>query len=366
MSNPFTPAFGFPPAILAGRDEIITSFLIALNNPGDPYRAVLFSGVRGIGKTALLTKLCEQAQLRGWISVSVLARKDMLKEMMEQLEMKAEEFLPAAKRVRLTGASVSSLGGVTWQNVPSAVKTWRTDLEKLLKVLKRKNIGVLFTIDEVDPKIEDLTYFIGTYQLLIRDGYPLALLMAGLPNKTRSLLNHDSIDFARKALLIKLKPLKVAEVKVLMSDMFAKEGKTIEEAALARLAAASDGYPFLIQMLGYHVFEASKGSEITFEEVEEGIKNAASFIETTVLEATLADLSDKDISFLKAMLKDPEDSLMADIAKRLKVTPSYAHQYKTRLIDQGVIEGAGRGKVTFAMPLLKQLMKEHFDGDSAL
>jgi Cdc6-like AAA superfamily ATPase len=50
--NPFNPSFGEMPNNMLGREQTLAKIRNAFdNNLKDPYRTVLFSGARGIGKT---------------------------------------------------------------------------------------------------------------------------------------------------------------------------------------------------------------------------------------------------------------------------------------------------------------------------
>jgi predicted ATPase len=74
MVNPFRPTFGVTPPLLVGRDAEILAFGDALDQgPGAPGRATLYTGVRGIGKTAMLNEAEGQARQRGWVTVSETA-----------------------------------------------------------------------------------------------------------------------------------------------------------------------------------------------------------------------------------------------------------------------------------------------------
>lgn len=54
------------------------------------------------------------------------------------------------------------------------------------------------------------------------------------------------------------------------------------------------------------------------------------------------------------MLPDKGISHVADIAQRMGVSSNYASQYRSRLIDQGIIGERGRGKVAFDMPFFRE------------
>src|SRR5690606_39995491 len=82
--NPFRPGFGISPRVLAGRQDLLAEFEIALDEgPGSPLRSVLVSGARGMGKTVVLNELEELARIRGWVVVR-LAETTGLVEQLEQ------------------------------------------------------------------------------------------------------------------------------------------------------------------------------------------------------------------------------------------------------------------------------------------
>jgi len=79
-----------------------------------------------------------------------------------------------------------------------------------------------------------------------------------------------------------------------------------------------------------------------------------------ILDATVDELSKKDLEFLLAMLEDEGHSKTVDIAARMNVSNAYAGQYKRRLIKLGIITEAGKGSVEFIIPVLRDLLKERY------
>lgn len=65
--NPYAPGAGTPPPELAGRDELRETVRIALERVrrGLPTKSVLIVGLRGVGKTVLLDRLCDDAEAAG-------------------------------------------------------------------------------------------------------------------------------------------------------------------------------------------------------------------------------------------------------------------------------------------------------------
>lgn len=93
-----------------------------------------------------------------------------------------------------------------------------------------------------------------------------------------------------------------------------------------------------------------------------GVLAATRRLGTLVHEPALGALSDIDKSFLVAMAKDDGKSKMADIQERLGVDVNYASHYRLRLIAAELIESAGHGRVDFAMPYLREYLREHVVG----
>ena len=77
----------------------------------------------------------------------------------------------------------------------------------------------------------------------------------------------------------------------------------------------------------------------------------------------MADTSAIDRSFLLAMAQDDGPSKMADIQRRLGVDISYASQYRLRLLAAELIQPVRHGYVDFALPYLREYLREHAASD---
>ena len=64
IRNPFAPGAGTPPPELAGRDDLLAKVHILLQRIklGRPTKSVLLVGLRGVGKTVLLDRMCDDAK----------------------------------------------------------------------------------------------------------------------------------------------------------------------------------------------------------------------------------------------------------------------------------------------------------------
>jgi hypothetical protein len=197
------------------------------------------------------------------------------------------------------------------------------------------------------------------FQFFIRDKRNVALMMAGLPANVLQMFQEVSTSFSRRAFRRKLEAISIPEIRATMLKTVELSGREIGGEALTKMAQATNGLAFLIQLIGYHTFNQSDEKTITTQDVEAGIADARADMESTIIEATVYSLSDKDIDFLKAMACDADISHIADIAQRLGVQGSYASTYRKRLLDQGIIMPAGRGRLQFAVPMLKEWLLEN-------
>ena len=100
---------------------------------------------------------------------------------------------------------------------------------------------------------------------------------------------------------------------------------------------------------------------ISEEDAALGISLAKQDFQSGVLNSTYRELSKGDIDFLKAMLSDTGSSKVSDIAKRLGRSSGYASTYKKRLLRAGIIEETQRSRISFAMPLFREYLKEQVD-----
>lgn len=65
------------------------------------------------------------------------------------------------------------------------------------------------------------------------------------------------------------------------------------------------------------------------------------------------------VNYLLAMSVDDTVSNTGEIARRLNRSPQFANVYRTKLIENDLIEPVGYGEVSFKMPYLRDYLREH-------
>lgn len=354
--NPFTPNFGQIPLHIAGRDIIISDIMRALDAPsGNPAQTSILVGSRGTGKTALLSYFAEQAQAKGWLSVNVNCVPGVQEDILERTIHASEEFLPAKARKHIKSLKLGNILTVDLDSEASTEGNWRTKMTAILDELNKLNKGLFITIDEISPDLDEMIQIASVYQLWLREGRKVSLLMAGLPSGIFSLINSKSVSFLRRASQYTLERIPDHEIEKAFIDTLDDSEKTVTQDALPVVVNAIAGFPYMLQLVGYRAWEAADDT-IDIKASETGIAMAAKDFESRVLIATLQELSDVDRSFLTAMLPDSDISDISDIQCRMSKSSGYISQYRARLLESGVIESRGRGKVAFALPGLREYL----------
>jgi hypothetical protein len=237
-------------------------------------------------------------------------------------------------------------------------RSFRYQITGALDELKKHNVTLLITIDEVQNVTSDLKEFITTFQHLIREEYDIMLVMAGLPYAIFDVLNDQVLTFLRRAKRIMLENLPIVQVEVSYSKAFKSSHKQIVGDVLVEAAKATYGYPYLVQLIGYYLWKESD-EVVDSEALEIAVKLSKDELYRNVHELIIRELSPKDIEFVYAMAEDELVSNFGDIIARLGITSGYASIYRKRLIDAGVIHSSGYGKLAFSPPYLRDYLLDN-------
>ena len=182
-----------------------------------------------------------------------------------------------------------------------------------------------------------------------REGRPIAFVGAALPRIEETILSDDAITFLQRAARRQIDRLDEAATRTAIAQPIRDQDGAIDPQGLEVAVEATSGYPFMIQLVGYHSWEAASGPQtrITLVDVNAGIARAQSQIGNLILAPALKDLSPMDRRFLEAMARDDDQSTLADIAGRLGRNVKYASVYRDRLIKADMITATGRGRIGF-------------------
>lgn len=357
LENPFTPSFGEVPAHLAGRQQIIRDLDRAFSNQRRrPELTSIFSGARGTGKTALMSSLATRAESHGWIAVKSTALPGMLEEIEIGAKRKAAHLVESPSGFEITGLGIAPIGNIE-VNHNHEVSTWRYRMSDLIDRLNDVDVGLLITVDEVDPTLDEMIQLAAIYQHYVTDGKRVALLMAGLPNNVSTLLNHKTVSFLRRAQQYHLGRIEDYDVREALIRTIQENDRLADAEGVDHAVRSIRGFPFLLQLVGYRAWDlTSNAKQISSRDFDQAIAIARDEMDERILAATYRELTAEDKRFLIAMLDDEEETTTADLVERLKRSPQQVSRYRRRMIDAGIIGERRRGVVAFELPFFRDYL----------
>ena len=355
-NNPFSPTFGSSPPALAGRDAILEDLDEAFETgPSHPDYTVLFIGIRGTGKTAMLNAAEDMVRERGWLVVAEQGSPNGLIARLRDRAARLLAELDSEPSRRVSGLHAAGVGIAFEQSSSSpGPQDLRSILGSVGDALAQTGSGLLITVDELHAadvgEVRDLGGIL--QHVTRREGRPIAFAGAALPYIEDRLLRGQLATFLQRCSRYDIGPLDAAATRNALETPMIRSAATIEDRALQRAVRAANGYPFMVQLVGFYTWKAAHdpAAGISNAEVTAGISRAESRIGRLVIAPTWNEISDTDRRFLEAMTEDTGDSTLAAIAQRMGVSINYAHVYRRRLERVGMIVATARNTVAFGYP----------------
>lgn len=370
--NPFTPGFGVTPRLLALSGQPVVEFEQALTGEGSVGgRHVLISGPRGTGKTVLLSQLQEAAHDNGWVSIDLpTASSSLLDALRGEVVAQLRELDPGATSSRVTAGGLSAFGaGVQGEREMADRYAGEPEptgrlLDRLAALQETRGSGVMIAIDEVQSARRDQLHEVTQHvQGLTRRGHAAAFAAAGIRVGVDDLLSHEKTTFLRRARQFPTGSVDVGVAAQVIQQTVAGTGKSITPEAAVRAGEVSQGYPYLIQVVGARAWQHTKdASTIELEDVKAIRRESIGQMIRDVHQPALRDLSPGKLAYLAAMLDDDGPTRVADVEDRLGKSPGHQSVYRDRLINDEMIRPAQRGYVELAMPYLREALLERVQG----
>lgn len=382
-TNPYAPGAGTIPPELTGRDEIIEKAAIALDRcrNGLASRGLLMVGLRGVGKTVLLTRIAQNAEANGFVVVSIETPEKRslpallipaLRTALLKLDRMAAVGNLGKRALRVLGGFVGAMKvkyqdvefGVDLGNEPGVADSG--DLEHDLAALfievgraakERKTALVLF-IDEIQYiEEEQFAALIMALHKCAQYQLPVLLIGAGLP---------QLVGFAGRAKSYAERLFEYPEIGPL-SDSAAREALEApalrlnvryERAALGDVLSQTQAYPYFLQEWGKHSWQCAAQSPITLDDVRSATDLAISELDASFFRVRFDRLTPGEKRYLRAMAElgtGPHRS--GDIAHLLNKEVQTVAPTRATLISKGMIYSPSHGDNHFTVPLFDGYMK---------
>jgi hypothetical protein len=381
--NPYTPGAGRKPPILAGRDPDLENFrgLIERLSSGQHERSVIYSGLRGVGKTVLLMELDVLASEAGWATTDVqevgsqpdfrvtfarmatrllreMSRRHRVKDRVDRALGVVKAFslaVPSGVQLKL---DVEAASGVADSGDPEQ------DLSDLIgeigEVAQTTGAGALFLIDEMhNLDASSLAAICIALQAISRNALPVALVGAGLPDlQVRLIAAKPYAD--RLFEYQELGSLGKAAARTALIAPAATRGVDYEEQAARAVVAECAGYPYFLQEYGRELWNEAEASPVTMTDVD-AVKEivsdslARSFFGTRFQLAT--DAEQRYLAAMASLVAAPYRS--ADVASAYGADSQRGVSiHRDSLIAKGLIWAPRRGQVDFTVPLFGEYLRE--------
>lgn len=382
-TNPYAPGAGTPPPELAGRDEIIERAAIALDRfrNGLPARSLLLVGLRGVGKTVLLTRIAQETEARGFVVVSIESPEQRslpallipsLRTALLRLDRIAAAGELAKKTLRALGGFVGAMKlkyediefGVDLGSEPGIADSG--DLEhdlislfiELGHAAKEKRTAVVFFIDELQyVKEEEFSALITALHKCAQSQLPIALIGAGLPQ----LVGHAGRAKSYAERLFEypeIGPLQDAEARKALVAPAERLGVQYEEGALLEILAQTKAYPYFLQEWGKHSWQCADASPITREDACSATDLAKLELDASFFRVRFDRLTPAEKKYIRAMAELGEGPHRSgDIAHLLKRDVQAVAPIRANLISKGMIYSPSHGDNSFTVPLFDEYMK---------
>jgi hypothetical protein len=387
--NPYTPGAGRKPPMLAGRDRDLENFqsLIERLSDGSYERSLIYSGLRGVGKTVLLLEFDVLASEAGWATTDVqevgsqpdfrvtfarmaarllreMSRKHRIKERVERALGVVKAFsiaVPGAIQLKL---DVEAASGIADSGDPEQDLT---DLVREIgEVAQSAGTGTLFLVDEMhNLDSGSLAAICIAFQAVSRHGLPVAMVGAGLPDlQVRLMAAKPYAD--RLFRYDELGRLSDAAARTALIAPAATLGVKYNEQAARQVVQESAGYPYFVQEFGLELWNHADASPISLEDVDtvrEIVKDslARNFFGTRFEMAT-----DAEQRYLAAMAAagDPPYRVAAVARAYGADDQRGVSVHRDSLIQKGLIWSPRRGQVDFTVPLFAEFLRENHPLDS--
>ncbi|MDX8455236.1 ATP-binding protein [Mesorhizobium sp. VK9D] len=385
FANPFAPGAGSRPPELAGRDAILEAAKISCGRAinGRSARSLMLLGLRGTGKTVLLSEIGRIAEAEGLLVSKVEAPEETNLANLLYPEMRkvsrslsgieaAKHFASRALGGLRNFASVFNIEvagvnvGVDPTPEPGLAESGdiQHDLPDLFGQIGRAaqaaNKGWVLLIDEVQYLSQkDLSGLIVALHRMSQDGLPIVFVGAGLPQVAR--LAGDAKSYAERLFSY---PAVGALDKEAASKAIEKpindQKATISQEALTTVFDMTKGYPFFLQELASFSWNNAQGPQINENDVQASYTETIKSLDDGFFRVRLDRLTKAEVQFVTSMAALGNGPYpVSDIAKAMGRTQKSIGPARASIIFKGMIYSTDHGYLDFTVPLFADFIRRH-------
>lgn len=388
ITNPYAPGAGTPPPELAGRDALLQQVDIAGQRvrAGRHAKSVLMIGLRGVGKTVLLDRMRDNAEAAGIHTLRIEAPEGrslpailapQLRQALLRLS-RSEQARELGRRALRALAGFAKALKVKYEDIEVGIDfdpepgladngDLEHDLQALLEAAGRAaragDTALLLFIDELQyVEEEQLASLITALHRCAQQQVPVMLVGAGLPQLPGQMGRAKSyaerlFDFPFVG------ALEPDAARAAMEVPAAELGVSFERAAIDRILAETEGYPYFLQEWGKHAWDAADDSPITLVDVEAASASATAALDESFFRVRFDRLTPSEKLYLRAMAQlGPGPHRSGDIADVLARKVTSLAPVRNNLIAKGMVWSPSHGDTAFTVPMFDRFMRRIMPG----
>jgi AAA ATPase domain len=372
--DPYTPGSGRSPEYLAGRDQDLEEFRVLIDRitGGLGERSIIYSGLRGVGKTVLLIEFDTIAREAGWASTDVhevgtqpdfrttfsetgfkllrsMSRRERMKDRARQAMGVLKAFAIEAPGGFKAKIDVELAAGTADSGDPEGDLT--TLLTEIGEVARSGGAGALFLLDEMQNlNAEALGAICMAFHRVSQRKLPVAIVGNGLPQLPRLL--RQAKPYAERLFQYRdLDRLAEAAARSALVTPAARNGVEFEEKAARMIVKESGGYPYFIQEYGRVLWREVDESPVTVEDFESCRDLILSELDRRFFKDRFESATDSEQRYLAVMASLGAAPYRTDaIARAGYRTRSSASMPRDGLLRKDLIWSPRRGVVDFTVP----------------
>jgi hypothetical protein len=282
----------------------------------------------------------------------------------ERVGSKIRESLAQMRTITLTGPEGFGLEIDLKGADESAVTSDLTDLFlQLGEAARSKKRGVVFLLDEV--QFADEVHFRAMISALHRATQrtlPITVAAAGLPQILR--LTGEARSYAERLFTFPtIGDLGEEAARAALTEPARQQGVKFTLDAVARAIEWTAGYPFFIQQIGKHAWNAAEKSPIRLGDVETAIRSAQEALDSSLYEVRVQRATPAERRYLRAMAELGRGPYRSGaVASKLGKSSAALSQLRDRLIGKGLIYATEDfGHLDFSVPRFDEFMRRYME-----
>lgn len=371
--NPYRPGAGLMPTYLAGRDEDIQTvdqMFVALTM-NIPTQSIIFSGLRGVGKTVLINKLqkiaedkdifCKHIEVEDrddFISQIVTCSQSFLRKVSAKEKFKhlIQKPLDALKALTVSFDPNDNTFSMSLQERELYTSTNLTQsltdvFTTIGETAYKSETPICFFIDEIQyMKAKELGSLIAALHRSNQLGYPVMMIGAGLP-KIYKMLSDEKSYSERLFFYKEIGALTDEQSKNAIIMPAQKFGVTYSEDAVEKIISVTKGYPFFIQQMCQIVYQNTDEKRIDKKHVKDNMDDFLKTLDTGFFKVRYERCADSDKKFVFAMVKCGDlPCTISNVAHNLNKSVNSISTTRAQLISKGIIYPIRYKELDFTVP----------------